>query len=194
MKKSTVVLVAVLTALSAMPTMAGLLGSPVSLTYSSTGATTIADAPGTTNPPSVVNGSDEFEVCLGPNSDGCVASGLILSMTFLDNTLLLTGTGSTSDAAGTFTLEFTGLDPVIQDVTYASGGLLDGSIAVTDFTDDSITLSGSTSDFYNAVGGISEEFNINTGGSPVPEPSSAALLLGALPLLAWLRRRRSARK
>ncbi len=161
---------------------AGLLGSPVNLNTSETGTVTINPLGGPFA--STVGAGAEYDVCIGPNSDNCVTSGLEVFVDISDTQVSFTFFGSTNPATGTFVLQLSGFNTPITNVAYSSGALGTGSFGLTSFTSSSMTFTGTINSGSFAAGGAPVVFNINGPlVPPTPLPSSAILGLVGLGVL-----------
>jgi hypothetical protein len=192
---------------TAATSMAGLIGSPVTLATSQTGGTTI-----TTGSSSTVALGSEFFYCLGPNQDGCQSSGVSGSIDISDNVIDFLFTGSTFQTDGSFTLVLSGFNVPITGVT-ASSTTVGFPFSLVSFNSSSITFTGTPSfvpanlenssmtsanipsgGSYNANGGSSASFAVTTDTAEAPEPASIALVgLGAT-LIGLVQYRRRARQ
>jgi hypothetical protein len=179
--------------------LADLTGSPVNMTTSTTGATTILPLGGPTA--ATVGAGNEFTFCVGPNASICPALGwggtINLSATQIT---FATDGSSLYGAAGTFTIVLSGLSPTITGVTFnpgASGTLNYGTLAVTSFNAHSITFTGTAT--YAFEGGANLVFDVTTASGPTatPVPPSVILAGGGVASAAFYearrRRRRAAR-
>jgi hypothetical protein len=191
---------------TAATSMAGLIGSPVTLTTSQTGATMI-----TAGSSSTVDSGAEFFYCLGPNQDGCQSSGVSGSIDISDNVIDFLFTGSTFQTDGSFTLVLSGFNVPITGVT-ASSTTVGFPFSLVSFNSSSITFTGTpgfvpanlenssisanipSGGSYNANGGSSASFAVTTDTAEAPEPASIALVgLGAT-LIGLVQYRRRARQ
>lgn len=178
--------------MSAVPAMAGLIGSPVELNTSATGTVTItaAGSAGSADGSTTVGSGVEFSYCIGPNINNCVSSGLLGSIDLSDSAVSFNFGGSTFGSTGTFVLELSGFDTTITGVSLVSGTLATGSFVFTSSDADSMTFTGTASgDGFGALGGTTITFDVNTASTP--EPSSILLsVLGVLALGFAIRRKR----
>ncbi|MCU1330200.1 MAG: hypothetical protein JWN34_5570 [Bryobacterales bacterium] len=195
---------------TAATSMAGLIGSPVTLTTSQTGGTTI-----TAGSSSTVGSGSEFSYCLGPNSNNCVSSGVTSGIDISDNVIDFFFTGGTFETDGSFTLVLSGFNVPITGVT-ASSTTVGFPFSLISFDSSSITFTGTPSavapttpfnsssvtlpnrpsggSSYDAVGGSSASFAVTTDTAEAPEPASIALVgLGAT-LIGLVQYRRRARQ
>jgi hypothetical protein len=171
---------------------AGLLGSPVNLNTSETGTVTITPLGGPFA--STVGTSAEYQICVGPNADNCVSSGLLGHINISDTQVSFTFTGGTFSATGTFVVELSGFNQTITNVTYSSGAIGAGSFGLTSFTNHSMTFTGTVNAGSFAGDTPATVFNITSTSIPAtPLPSSAILGiagLAALTMIYMVRRRR----
>ena len=158
-------------AIASAPAQASLVGQSITMTTGQTGATTITGGQG---PTTVISPGLEFSACAGPNSDGCVTSGLTIGVDIDVDTINFSFFGGTSFGSGTFTITLSGFTTNITGVGPASGSLFQGTIAPTSFTSSSITFTGTTGgNHFNAPGGQYFTFYVNPQ-APVVTSQSAS--------------------
>jgi hypothetical protein len=138
-------------------------GYSANFTTSESGAITITP-PGTTmQTVSESTNTINFGFCVGPNSDGCMTSGMYGSVSITSNQVIFSFYGSTDPYAGTFAITISGLTSTIDSVTPNPGNILaSGTFGLTSFTSNSMTFTGTASSSgFDAVGGIAYTFNVN---------------------------------
>ena len=129
------------------------LGNQVNYSTSQTGTVTITPLGG----PFPASGG----FCVGPNSDNCVGSGLSGSVAITANQVSFTFYGSTESATGTFVLVLSGFSTTINSVTFNSGALQSGTFALTSFNSNSMTFTGTTSNGFAGLNGVTITFNVS---------------------------------
>ncbi len=143
---------------------AGLTGSTYNFSTSETGTVTIAPlgAGGSFTAPA----GPAF--CVGPNTNGCVTSGLAGSISISNTQVIFSFAGSTNAATGTFVLNLTGfVPPNITNVTLNSGSLLAGTFGLTSFTSNSMVFTGAVNDgSFSAINGRTIIFDVATLATP----------------------------
>jgi hypothetical protein len=167
----------------ATPAVAGLLGSTVTGTASTTGGAQVsATNLGTTT----VGAGPEFGFCLGPPVACGANSGVSVSVDITDTGVNFGFAGSTNSFSGTFSVLLSNFSRTIGGVTLASGAF--DSFALTSFGANQMLFTGSTTNGFNAIGGVGVSFNVT-----VPEPGTLLLLgIGIAGLAAGARRKRVA--
>jgi hypothetical protein len=143
---------------------AGLTGSTYNFSTSETGTVTIAPlgAGGSFTAPAGPG------FCVGPNTDGCVSSGLSGSISISNTQVIFSFVGSTNGATGTFVLNLTGfLPPNITNVTFNSGSLAAGTFGLTSFTSNSMVFTGTVNNgTFSAINGRTIIFDVATLATP----------------------------
>ena len=173
--------------LLASPAMAGIVGSTHNFSTSTTGSTTLTSS-GAGSYTDPANGS----ICVGPNSNNCVSSGMAGVYSFADvdpslSQITFHFAGSTFSADGSFSVllsDFANPGSMVTGVAFSSGniGPNDFGFGVT-WDGTTATFTGTTAPSfgdYFAPGGRSATFNVTL----VPEPSTCALLGAGLAVLA----------
>jgi hypothetical protein len=183
----TLLLVLLALTLAVQPASAALVGDTVDYSTGATGTVQVTNG----GPPTtlVATPASEFFVCVGPNGDNCVNSGLYGDINVEDTSIVVTFFGSTFPSDGTFTLTFSNLGLPVGNVVKSGSGLTAGDLNVTSFSIDSITLTGTSAGFFAGNGATPYTFTIEA----VPEPASVALMSMGLAALI-LRARRAHRR
>jgi hypothetical protein len=167
-----------------------LIGNTVDFYAGQTGSTTINPVGGPF-PLTVVDPGAEAGACIGPNTDGCVSTGMAAVVDIGADYIGFLFFGSTLPAgAGTFSFLLDGFDETILDVTPLVGTLSKGSFGLAAFGPHAIAFSGSTADYFDAGAGSTFVFKVSTAASTVPEPDTLGLMAIALGIMTWTRRKR----
>src|SRR5262249_49997043 len=177
--------------LLASPAMPGIVGSTHNFSTSTTGSTTLTSS-GAGSYTDPANGS----ICVGPNSNNCVSSGMAGVYSFADvdpslSQITFHFAGSTFSADGSFSVllsDFANPGSMVTGVAFSSGniGPNDFGFGVT-WDGTTATFTGTPIGNYFAEGGRFATFDVTI----VPEPSTCALLGAGLAGLAAARRRRN---
>jgi len=175
MGKLKVALAVLLSALLPATAFASLLGSPVNLNTSETGTVTITPLGGPFS--ATVGSGSEFQICVGPNNNNCVTSGLTGVIDISANQVVFTFFGGTFSATGTFVIQLSGFNSTVNNVTLNSGSLASGNFGLTSFTASSMMFTGSVSGTSFAGGTVTFDVASGPAVSPTPLPNSIIFLI-----------------
>jgi len=161
-------------------------GSTYHFSGSQTGTTTITAIGGAPLASATFTDPPGQNFCIGPNTDGCILSGMFGSFTFTDtgaNTATITFhfTGSTFGASGSFSVDLGNFvlpgGGHITSVTYASGNIGLGSFTSVAWNGTDAIFTGTPNGSY-AGGGGNVVFNVAVAPpASVPTLSQWGLLL-----------------
>lgn len=179
-------------ALGACPARASLQGATYDFSITGSSVLSSTGSGAYTDPANAV-------FCIGPASGCAVNSGMAGYISFVDISptlalITLEFSGSTYGGAAPFTVDLGNfVGPTITGVTYASGGLADGSLSGVTWngTDALFTFSPGGNTAYSALGGANVVFDAAMTPTAAPEPASMILLgSGLIGLIGTVRRRK----